>query len=264
MNPGRPVAQRGSSGGDAALGIPRVDHPGDLPEGTPQGSRGTPDFLLCRLEIPLREGSSFLERASKLHPRNHLLVRNFMFTADTLLLDIDTIGPDSLESLVPAVVDSPDVIDVERFMPGKGAGFLRVRCTLSVSCLASVFQAAGILPELPCHVQGGTVSILLVAETNRFHRLICGIQDLNPKTKIASIRHGLTQRSTKTLSPRQREAFQLALHAGYWDIPKRIGLGDLALVLGVTKPTTSKLLAQVESKLLREMADVYFAPLGGG
>ena len=59
----------------------------------------------------------------------------------------------------------------------------------------------------------------------------------------------LSTRSTgsKLLTPRQREVFEVASREGYWDVPRRINLTELAGLLNVAKSTLSNQLQRIES-----------------
>ena len=61
---------------------------------------------------------------------------------------------------------------------------------------------------------------------------------------------GTNQRQLHELTDAQRELLEVALDEGYYDIPRRISLADLADQAGVTKSTASRRLRNLEQRLL--------------
>jgi predicted DNA binding protein len=58
------------------------------------------------------------------------------------------------------------------------------------------------------------------------------------------------------LTPRQREVFEIACKAGYYNTPKRITLTELAQTLGLSESTFREHLRKAESKLLPTFTEV--------
>jgi hypothetical protein len=52
------------------------------------------------------------------------------------------------------------------------------------------------------------------------------------------------------MTPRQQEILQRALAAGYFDVPRRISLTELAVRIGVATSTLSVTLAVIEKKIV--------------
>lgn len=58
------------------------------------------------------------------------------------------------------------------------------------------------------------------------------------------------------LTPAQREAFELACKEGYYRVPKRITLGEIAVRAGLSEPTFREHLRKAEQKLLPVLEEV--------
>jgi predicted DNA binding protein len=67
----------------------------------------------------------------------------------------------------------------------------------------------------------------------------------------------LSTRSTtsRLLTVRQREVFEIASREGYWDVPRRINLTELAGLLEVAKSTLSNQLQRIESAVFSAFTD---------
>jgi predicted DNA binding protein len=60
---------------------------------------------------------------------------------------------------------------------------------------------------------------------------------------------------SRLLTPRQREVFEIASREGYWDVPRRINLTELAGLLEVAKSTLSDQLQRIESAVFHAFTD---------
>jgi len=60
---------------------------------------------------------------------------------------------------------------------------------------------------------------------------------------------------TEQLPPQQREAFVLAVRRGYYEIPKKATLEELARVMGISPSTFAEHLRRAEAKFLPFLAD---------
>ncbi len=58
---------------------------------------------------------------------------------------------------------------------------------------------------------------------------------------------------TADLTERQREILRLALESGYYEVPARISLTDLAKAVGISKAAMSKGLRRAEGRILRAL-----------
>jgi predicted DNA binding protein len=61
--------------------------------------------------------------------------------------------------------------------------------------------------------------------------------------------------TSRLLTPRQRFVFDTAMQEGFYDVPRRITLTELAVVLGVAKSTLSAQLQRIESTVHHAFAD---------
>lgn len=62
-------------------------------------------------------------------------------------------------------------------------------------------------------------------------------------------------REPSRLTPKQREALLLAYESGYYDVPRRVSLGDLGERLGISKPSVSSRLRRAEHHVIRTLIE---------
>nr|WP_303651838.1 helix-turn-helix domain-containing protein [Halovenus rubra] len=60
-----------------------------------------------------------------------------------------------------------------------------------------------------------------------------------------------------TLTDKQRETLEFALHEGYYERPRKVELSTLAKQLGISKSATSQRLRTAETKLIRNVFEAH-------
>ncbi len=68
-----------------------------------------------------------------------------------------------------------------------------------------------------------------------------------------------TSQWARKLTERQREILRLALESGYYEVPARISLTDLAKAVGISKAAMSKGLRRAEGKVLKSLISGHLA-----
>ncbi len=108
------------------------------------------------------------------------------------------------------------------------------------------------LPRFPVYVRGGTASGIVVTERTRLQEFFRHMKRISPGTHIDAIRTHSLENLEGLLTPSQARIFELAKSAGYWEVPRRATLRDLAQSLDLSRSTISEALALVEKKLIDE------------
>ena len=57
------------------------------------------------------------------------------------------------------------------------------------------------------------------------------------------------------LTPKQRQVFELALREGYYDVPRRTSITEMARLLGVAKSTLSAQMHRMEAAVMSTFAE---------
>jgi predicted DNA binding protein len=108
----------------------------------------------------------------------------------------------------------------------------------------------------PIWVMEGVARWEVVGTEDRVRELLSTIAPTVENVRVDAIVRGAGERPTETLTPRQSELLRRAVNEGYFDVPRRISLTELAGRLSVCKSTLSERLAIVERKLIAGAADV--------
>lgn len=78
------------------------------------------------------------------------------------------------------------------------------------------------------------------------------LKDLGIDYQLKEVRHGPTEGPEDGLNREQRALLKLALELGYYEVPARVNLTQLARYTGVSKAAMSKKLRRAERKILFE------------
>ncbi|MDA7492173.1 helix-turn-helix domain-containing protein [Candidatus Poseidonia sp.] len=141
-----------------------------------------------------------------------------------------------------AGIDDLTLLDEGHFnvnISAGGGGFLRPLVDL------------GVVPRTPFEVQDGWVEWTVEGSKEQMRELIARFKGDETPYRLLSTR----STNAQLLTPRQREVFEVASREGYWDVPRRISLTELAALLGVAKSTLSHLLQRIESSVFNAFTD---------
>lgn len=120
-----------------------------------------------------------------------------------------------------------------------GGGFLRPLVDL------------GVVPRTPFEVRDGWVEWTVEGSREQMRELVNRFRSDEIPHRLLSTR----STTVRLLTPRQREVFEVASREGYWDVPRRINLTELAALLNVAKSTLSNQLQRIESAVFNAFTD---------
>ena len=109
----------------------------------------------------------------------------------------------------------------------------------------------GVIPHTPFEVRDGWVEWTISCSREKVRDLLSGFDNEGIPHQLVSTR-GVTSR---LLTTRQRFVFDTAMQEGFYDVPRRITLTELAVVLSVAKSTLSAQLQRIESTVHHAFAD---------
>ncbi|MGA7924017.1 MAG: helix-turn-helix domain-containing protein [Thermoplasmata archaeon] len=107
-----------------------------------------------------------------------------------------------------------------------------------------------ILRRFPFPIQNGVASWLVVGPDSRVRSLLRSLQRSRIAFRVDSIQRGLRRNRSSPLTNRQREILRQAVVEGYFEVPRRVSLTELAARIGVASSTLSVTLAVIERKII--------------
>lgn len=195
-----------------------------------------------RIEVRLPEGH-WAGDVTRSHPSAVLRIEEHM----PLQKGRGTARASCSEEIFETVSSHPGIEEVRSF--GKqsfvvdiiagGGGFLKP------------LLKVGVIPQTPFEVRDGWVEWTISCAREKVRDLLSGFDHEGIPHRLVSTR-GL---SNRLLTPRQRFVFDTAMQEGYYDVPRRISLTQLSVVLDVAKSTLSAQLQRIESAVHHTFAD---------
>ncbi|DAC69331.1 MAG TPA: hypothetical protein D7I13_02355 [Candidatus Poseidoniales archaeon] len=109
----------------------------------------------------------------------------------------------------------------------------------------------GVIPNTPFEVRDGWVEWTIECTQIKAKNLIQRFREDGLPHRLLSTRSS----STELLTPKQRQVFELALREGYYDVPRRTSITEMARLLGVAKSTLSAQMHRMEAAVMSTFAE---------
>jgi len=146
------------------------------------------------------------------------------------------------------IAEFPDILRVETIAEVGGGGLYRI--AYRNPPVVYFYRKLGIPLPLPIWMQAGSAAWEIVARSSDYRRALEFMGKVDPAFRIISIRRGPLQGHIPALSVAQQRILSEAMAAGYFDVPRRIGLDELARRLRRSRSSVSSAIAAIEEKLL--------------
>ena len=219
-------------------------------------------YIVCRLRIPLHPGQSYLQSVPAEYPDLLVEITSYLPVDPTeVVVNLRVSGNVPMDEVVEKIRASPDVTSMEVVGRAEHSALLRVRSRFSDPSVIKTAQEFQLLPDFPAFIKEGNVTTVVVSSAETIRNLYARLKEGSPGTAIDSIRREALDAFRSSLTPHQAEMFKLAMSSGFWDVPRRTNLTDIASMLGVSKSTLHETLSKIESKLMHEMGEKFYRPL---
>jgi hypothetical protein len=169
-------------------------------------------------------------------------------------IDVRTLVADVWISGGPAGAWSREIArypDVERAvcLAEVGNGFL-YRIRFRAPPIVALYRRLEVPLPFPLRLRGGYVHWEAVARASAFFEILAFARAADPELKIKWTRKPPLLDHLPRLTAGQRELLHRAIEAGYFAVPRRVSLTDLARDLDRSKSSVSQALALIEQRLL--------------
>lgn len=189
---------------------------------------------------------TWIGEVSRTHPAARFRLLAGMET-DEGAIELGEVQGEDPHRAAEAVREHPTVDDYEQIHLDNNRGLARYRVQ-DVS-LYRFLRASGIPPEFPVEVEDGRFELEITADRGRIAEVDAGL-------RASPLDHELVflvehEGPGSLLTDRQREALGTALRMGYFEVPRKVRLADVAAELGVDTSTASGVLRRGEARVLR-------------
>jgi predicted DNA binding protein len=205
--------------------------------------------------------STWLHSLTVAHPDCHIEVLDRLLLTDRLMLTEARLHGPGFPDMAREVGLLPTVEQVEILEDDGSSGLVRV--THRTPDFMELFRKFRVLRRFPFSVMDGTAIWVVVGPDAKVRELLEGLSRLVPQVRVEAIHEAASASRHPLLTRRERELFRRAMSEGYFDVPRRVSLTELARRVNLAKSTLSRTLAIVERKLLIGAGDAlpYADPL---
>jgi len=187
-------------------------------------------------------------RFGRYHPETVIEVLNVLDLHSGKVISeirLHTLGPGPWDDEVRIMADVDDV-EVLRVDPT----YVHLRVTHRTLGVLRILRDLRLTVTYPYTVLGGEAWWVVVTSEDRLRALIQRFTQDMAGVTLESIRIHASSESGDLLTPRQRELLLHAIRAGYFQVPRKISLRDLAAQEGLAASSLSQALAVAEKKIL--------------
>lgn len=217
----------------------------------PPRSGGDGRTVSCRVRVVL-PADAWMARLTTSHPRVRVEVLDRLeISPRRVLFDVelpsvgDTDWADELRELPD--VESVELIDAT----SKGEVY---RVLFGGRTFVPLAKRLRVLRRFPFPIQNGVATWVLVGPGARVRGMLDDLRRSRVEFRVDSLRSGLRTGPVSLLTVRQREVLGRAVAEGYFEVPRRVTLTELAARMGIASSTLSVTLAVVERKIVEPVA----------
>ena len=208
-------------------------------------------LVVTLLEFEL-DHKTWTYRFSRAHPDLRLEVEKSTSVPENLTLaDFDVYGPPGFD-WTSEICRYADVFDVDRFQEIGEPDHYQV--TLRRPPHLVIADDLRVLLRYPRTVQNGLYRCELVARLSRIRLLLRALRKISARVRLVRMGRRRLRSVFPIFSPAQRQLFRYALSLGYFEVPRRVTLTELAQRLGLSKSSVSEGLAKIEKRLFESAA----------
>jgi hypothetical protein len=212
--------------------------------------RKPPRILAIGLRVTLPE-AVWTRPFSVAHPDLHLeLIDRLEVGRGLTLVEVQIRGGPA-QDWADEIRALPNVADVEVISVEEESALYRV--TYRGDPFIPLLRNLKLLRHFPIPIRSGVATWTVVGPQPKIHQLLNELGSRAPGVQVVSVGRGPPSRGISSLTPRQNEVLRRALLEGYFDVPRRVSLTELAPRIGVAISTLSVTLAVIEKKILESL-----------
>ncbi|MDZ5810948.1 helix-turn-helix domain-containing protein [Halorubrum sp. AD140] len=155
------------------------------------------------------------------------------------------------DAVLSAMRDHAALASVSVMARDDGVATVRIETNAPLLLLAA--KRSGLPIEMPLDIEDGVAEIEVTGEHERVAEMGRRLRELGLEFEVERVRQRVNP--ARLLTDRQRELLLTAVDLGYYDVPRRATLTEVAEHVGIAKSTCSETLQRVERTMVREFVD---------
>jgi len=204
-------------------------------------------LVIATLQIRLAQ-DHWLGRFSAAHPEVQIRALHWAAIDDaTSVLDYWIAGLPG-GTWTREIARNRDVSKVEALAETGEGGLYRV--VQRMNPVVHLYRRLRLPLRFPMAVGAGVIAWEVMCKKSELDAILEFFRERKLTVAVSSVRRGLFGNQPPILTPRQRELLSEAIRSGYFAVPRRITLTDLAKRLGRSKSSISESLAHIERRIL--------------
>jgi predicted DNA binding protein len=201
-------------------------------------------LAVCKLCVSLPLPYWHPEMAKR-HPETRIDVLGYSLVDDGMLVDM-RVHVNDITTWIDELREFEDVHDVTPL--GKVGKAVTVRATYKRNHFFEVVNRLHLILRTPVSIKDGSFDVMMAGPEANVQRFI----KMFPSQVQVKAVYDTESDKNSLLTPRQLSIFRRAMAEGYFEVPRRVTLTELASRIGVAASSLSEMLAVVEKKLLQE------------
>jgi len=135
----------------------------------------------------------------------------------------------------------------------RGDGVVTARVETDAPLLLLATKRSGLPIEMPLDIEDGVAEVEVTGEHERVAEMGRRLREVGLECEVGRVRQRVNP--ARLLTDRQRELLLAAVDLGYYDVPRRATLTEVADHVGIAKSTCSETLQRVQRTVIREFVD---------
>lgn len=185
---------------------------------------------------------------STAHPRTRLEVLNRVDVSDDVSISDYWIEGRPPGHWAREIARYSDVLRVESLAEVSDGSVYRIRYRNPP--VVYVYRQLGLPLQFPLRLRNGWIDWEIVGRRSQLDAVLLHARESSTEVRVASIRRRPLRSHLPVLTAPQQELLDHALALGYFAVPRKISLTELARKLGRSKSSISESLSHVERRLL--------------
>ncbi|WP_423747550.1 helix-turn-helix domain-containing protein (plasmid) [Haladaptatus sp. SPP-AMP-3] len=159
-----------------------------------------------------------------------------------------------LEESAKALEEDPEVLSIERSEAADGLVYLHFQADALMTELLSLFRRHEVVVDWPMeYTTRGALRITWIGDDEKIREVIREIPE-GVQVTLEGIGeyHSDMRQLASLLTERQRELLKLAIDLGYYDVPRQVGLREIADEIDLSVATVGEHLQKIEARILSQ------------